>query len=508
MYKRLVQGFGVSEGRMGRFLVTCMSLGFLLLVAAGIAAAWSTDQNERHTRDVDHTYEVELSIDRARIAIEQGETARRGYLLTGDPVYLTPYRAAMTTLPRAIDRLGVLTSDNPHQQANIATLRRLTESLVAQRDQTITLAGKGDRTAAIAQFTAETSARRMRDIRIIADRMVTEEQRLLKIRDAAQQNSVRVFYITLALAGLLLALVALITLVTVLRYTRELATSRDSLRDFADTLETQVEERTADLSRANEEIQRFAYIVSHDLRSPLVNVMGFTAELEAATGAITELIDRAEEKAPEIVSEDARLAAREDLPEAIRFIRTSTQKMDRLINAILKLSRQGRRVISAEPLDLATLIDGIGASLTQQMEQRGTTLTVERPLPDLVSDRVAVEQIFSNLIENAVKYLDPKRPGRIVVRGKRKGKRILYEIEDNGRGIAPADHARVFDLFRRSGTQDQPGEGIGLAHVRALAYRLGGVIDVTSELGRGATFHLTLPATYAEPKTDSRGSQR
>ncbi|RZM30676.1 MAG: histidine kinase, partial [Sphingomonas sp.] len=142
MYKRLVQGFGVSEGRMGRFLVTCMSLGFLLLVAAGIAAAWSTDQNERHTRDVNHTYEVELSIDRARIAIEQGETARRGYLLTGDPVYLTPYRAAMTTLPRAIDRLGVLTSDNPHQQTNIATLRRLTESLAAQRDQTIALAGE------------------------------------------------------------------------------------------------------------------------------------------------------------------------------------------------------------------------------------------------------------------------------------------------------------------------------------------------------------------------------
>jgi signal transduction histidine kinase len=179
--------------------------------------------------------------------------------------------------------------------------------------------------------------------------------------------------------------------------------------------------------------------------------------------------------------------------------------MDRLINAILKLSRQGRRVIAAEQLDMTTLIDGIGASLTQQMEQHGTTLTIEQPLPDLVSDRLAVEQIFSNLIENAVKYLDPKRPGRIVVRGKRDGKRIHYEIEDNGRGIAPSDHSRVFDLFRRSGTQDQPGEGIGLAHVRALAYRLGGVIDVASELGRGATFRLTLPATYAEPKTDTRG---
>lgn len=505
MYTRLVPSFGVSEGRMGRFLVTCMAIGFFALIAAGVAAAWSTAQNEHHTREVNHTYEVELAIDRARIAIEQSETARRGYLLTSEPVYLATYRTAMAAVPKAVGTVATLTEDNPRQQGNITTMRRLVGDLSAQRERTIAAAEAGDRAGALTQFEQETSIRRMRAVRSLADTMVREERRLLAVRDAAQQASVQVFYVTLAVAGLLLVLVAFITLVTVLRYTRELATSRDALRDFADTLEDLVDERTADLSRANEEIQRFAYIVSHDLRSPLVNVMGFTAELEAATGAITELIDRAEEKAPEIVSEDARLAAREDLPEAIRFIRTSTQKMDRLINAILKLSRQGRRVISAEPLDIAVLIDGIGASLTQQIEHRGATLTVEQPLPNLFSDRVAVEQIFSNLIENAVKYLDPARPGRIVVRGKREGKRIHYEIEDNGRGIAPSDHARVFDLFRRSGTQDQPGEGIGLAHVRALAYRLGGVIDVSSELGRGATFRLTLPATYTEAKTDTRG---
>lgn len=505
MYRRLPLGFGISEGRMGRFLVACMSIGFLLLVVAGIAAAWSTDQNERHTRDVNHTYEVELSINRARVLIEQGETARRGVLLSDDPVYLTTYRTAVATLVKPLRRTELLTADNPSQQARVAALRRLTEMLAAERERTIALVKQGRRDAAIAQFRAETSARRMRTVRTLMDAMVAEEQRLLKIRDAAQQWSVRIFYATLIAAGLLLVLVAAITLVTMLRYTRELATSRDTLRDFANTLENQVAERTADLSRANEEIQRFAYIVSHDLRSPLVNVMGFTAELEAATGPIADLIDRAEEKAPDIVTEDARLAAREDLPEAIRFIRTSTQKMDRLINAILKLSRQGRRTISPEPLDLAALIDGIGVSLTQQMEQRDATLTVERPIPELVSDRLAVEQIFSNLIENAIKYADPRRPLRIVVRGKRTGPRIVFEVEDNGRGIAPADHSRVFDLFRRSGQQDQPGEGIGLAHVRALAYRLGGVIDVASELGHGATFRLTLPAIYAEPKPDTRG---
>ena len=79
---------------------------------------------------------------------------------------------------------------------------------------------------------------------------------------------------------------------------------------------------------------------------------------------------------------------------------------------------------------------------------------------------------------------------------------MVIAVADNGRGIDPRDHARVFDLFRRSGTQDQPGEGIGLAHVRALAYRLGGTIDVASELGEGATFRLNLPKTLTiqDPK--------
>jgi signal transduction histidine kinase len=109
---------------------------------------------------------------------------------------------------------------------------------------------------------------------------------------------------------------------------------------------------------------------------------------------------------------------------------------------------------------------------------------------------VAIDQIFSNLIENALKYLKPGRPGEITVRGHAEGGRALFEVIDNGRGIDPRDHERIFDLFRRSGVQDRPGEGIGLAHVRALAYKLGGMIDCVSELDRGATFRLSIPIHY------------
>ncbi len=105
-----------------------------------------------------------------------------------------------------------------------------------------------------------------------------------------------------------------------------------------------------------------------------------------------------------------------------------------------------------------------------------------------------MEQIFGNLLDNALKYLDAGRPGRVTVTAEPVGLgRICFSVTDNGRGIAPQDHQRVFELFRRSGVQDRPGEGIGLAHVKALVRALGGRIDLTSEPGTGTTFAVTLP---------------
>ena len=112
----------------------------------------------------------------------------------------------------------------------------------------------------------------------------------------------------------------------------------------------------------------------------------------------------------------------------------------------------------------------------------------------VTSDRLALEQIFGNLLDNAVKYRAPQRPLRILIRASESlGQRIIVEIEDNGRGIAKTDHERVFELFRRSGDQNLPGEGMGLAHVRTMIRNLGGDITLASELGQGTTMKLNLP---------------
>lgn len=248
-------------------------------------------------------------------------------------------------------------------------------------------------------------------------------------------------------------------------------------------LEAAVAARTAELREVNEEIQRFAYVVSHDLRAPLVNVMGFTKELDV----LGQEAFAAEAPPP---ARKAELAG--EFEEALGFVRAGTAKMDRLLAHILKLAREGKRVLRPEPLDMTGFVRGLAEAIRYQVSEAGAAIEVGQ-LPALVADRLAVEQIFGNLLDNAVKYLDPARPGRIRVSGRLQGGYAVYEVADNGRGIAPNDHARVFELFRRAGKQDTAGEGIGLTHVKALVRSLGGSIAVTSQAGQGATFTVRLP---------------
>jgi PAS domain S-box-containing protein len=240
----------------------------------------------------------------------------------------------------------------------------------------------------------------------------------------------------------------------------------------------------AELRESNEEIQRYAYIVSHDLRAPLVNVMGFTSELETTQADVRAAL----RDHPQAAQIDA------DLGEALGFIKAAVTRMESLIAAILKLSREGRRNFTPEPLDMTGLMQRIADAQRHQTERAGAAVIVAPDLPAIASDRLAVEQVFGNLVDNAVKYLDASRPGRITITGQSiVGGRVRYSVTDNGRGIAARDHGRVFELFRRSGVQDRPGEGIGLAHVKALVRSLGGRITVSSELGVGTTFEVTLP---------------
>ena len=493
----MIRGIIQWDRRLSRLAIGAISLGFLALLATGVTAYLSVRESQFHASRVNHTFQVQRAITDFIAEMNRAEVGRRGYLLTGVAAHAETYYKARKGLFPLLARIRDLTRDNPRQQANVARLITLTRSDLPFMDQSIALVRGGRRDEGVRLFRNSVGRRAVTILRAQAAVMMNEEDRLLAIRDAATVRSIRLFYITVTAAGAILLLVAAGSIWVIARYTRDLAASRDQLRLLNDDLEGAVRERTTDLQRANDEIQRFAYIVSHDLRSPLVNVMGFTSELEATAKTLGAMMDRAEQQAPDLVDAEAKRALREDMPEALNFIRTSTEKMDRLINAILRLSREGRRAVTLEKLDMDALIQSIADVHRHRIDANDIDLSIAPDLPDIVSDRLAVEQIFGNIVENAIKYMVPGRRGRIEIRGRSEGRRAIFEIADNGRGIDPRDHHRIFDLFRRSGMQDQQGEGIGLAHVRAIAYRLGGMISVDSELARGATFRIDLPIEFS-----------
>jgi signal transduction histidine kinase len=487
--------------------ILLLAAGFLVLVAISASSVIFVSKAREDSALVVHTVEVENQINAVLLEIRRAESAARGYLLTLGPEFLSDHDAAVATIMPAVEKLAQSTADNPVQVENANKLRTAVRRRLDQFAREMDFIKQNQPAGAVALVREAAAENSSGAIREVAVAMRAEEDRLFAARNVAADVSQRIAStVTIAGSALVIALAAISIFLV-----RRSASARDSaearLRDNNVNLEATVDERTADLREANNEIQRFAYIVSHDLRSPLVNIMGFTSELEELRADVFRRIAAlgravgtapvpvlAGDVEPDLEGEDKQLS--ENFSEALGFIKSSIAKMDRLITAILNLTREGRREFEPVRIDTRELIEAIVTTVAHQAAEAEAQIRIE-PLPEIVSDRLALEQIFSNLIDNALKYLKPGVPGDITVRGRTKLGFAIFEIADNGRGIDPKDHQRIFDLFRRAGTQDRPGQGIGLAHVRALVRRLGGTMSVQSELNSGSSFTITLPIEWA-----------
>ena len=473
----------------------------LTVISAG--SVYLVNKARDDSKWVVHTLEVENQINALLLEIRRAESGARGFLLTHSADFKADHDKAVAAIVPVLDRVTRLTGDNPAQRDNIEKLSAAIEIRLGQFAQEMDFVRQDQPDKAIALVREAAAANTTATIGSVATAMIREEERLFRLRSTNADHSQT---LAASMTGIGSGLVVLLTLISIWLVRRS-ARARDDaelrLRDANLNLEATVDERTADLREANDEIQRFAYIVSHDLRSPLVNIMGFTSELEELGGDIFRRIGGLTHVAAggpplpsgEVTLEgpDKQLSA--DFSEALRFIKSSIAKMDRLISAILNLTREGRREFEPVKIDTRELIEAIVSTLAHQAAEAQAEIHVA-PLPNIISDRLALEQVFSNLIDNAIKYLKSGVPGEVKIRGRTKLGYAIFEISDNGRGIDPKDHQRIFDLFRRAGTQDKPGQGIGLAHVRALVRRLGGTMSVSSELNTGSTFTITLPITW------------
>lgn len=469
-----------------------ITLGFIALAGVIVSAAFLSAVNERQIVWVTHTYQVRRQISEINLALARLEAIDlRDARGPQNDRAVQSGEANRIRLEAAIAEFGRLTADNPRQQARVPLLQGLERQALIE-----------------AGFLPRAQGGRMRRVdrplesfEKLARVMQYEEARLLKTRIERMQDIQLGFYVALGLTATLLCALGALIYASLWKFTQEIIASRQALHEANIGLEMAVQERTVDLKRANGELQRFAYIVSHDLRSPLVNVMGFTAELETSTQKLAAMLQEARRTRPETIFPESEELIEQDLPEAIHFIRASTRKMDRLINVILQLSRQNSRQLMPQWLDMNKLLAEIVENMRVLADQAGARIIIDPGQPEIYGDRILIEQILSNLIENAVKYGEPGRDPVVEVTARRVGEFAEFCVTDNGRGIDRRDFDRIFELFRRSGPQNRPGEGIGLAHVRTLIYRLGGSIKVESELGVGSTFTVCVPVYYSEEKS-------
>jgi two-component system CheB/CheR fusion protein len=237
-------------------------------------------------------------------------------------------------------------------------------------------------------------------------------------------------------------------------------------------LERRIKERTSALEGARGEMEAFTYSVAHDLRAPLRAIGGFAQAL------LDDYVDRPFD------AEGRDFAGR---------IIGSARQMDILIQDLLSYSQLTREKVSAEPVDLAEVLDAALLQMASEIATRKARIDIRRPLPVVLAHRSSLLQAISNLISNAIKFVGPGVEPRVRVWSEPRGNEVRLWVEDNGIGIEEKYHERIFRVFERlNKTEIYPGTGIGLAIVQRVVERVGGRAGVESALGKGSRFWIEL----------------
>lgn len=240
-----------------------------------------------------------------------------------------------------------------------------------------------------------------------------------------------------------------------------------------------------ELAAKNKELETVVYVVSHDLRSPLLNVQGFGNALIRACGQLKDKLQP---------FEDAEVKGLFDveIPRALRFIEAGVTKMDMLLTGFLRFSRLGRVVLQIQRIQMNKLVHGAAQALKFQTEEADATVSIG-DLPDCTGDPTLIGQVFSNLIDNALKYRAKDRPCQISITGRENGGQAIYCVEDNGIGIAGEHQPKVFELFHRLDPKKTQGEGLGLSIAQRALERQQGRIWLESTPQVGTRFFIALP---------------
>ncbi|MBB2928249.1 signal transduction histidine kinase [Paraburkholderia silvatlantica] len=465
----------------------------------------------------------------------------RGAVAANDTGYSTPVSMWMD-VDRRIDRLVDLVSDNPAQIERAVQIRHAVQNYRQWSDRVQDLLRSGRRADLAERFRALMAADVLDRVRAQIVSFQTEERRLDVLRVSAAEAA-RAQQQTLVMTAVLgsIALVALAVWV----FTRGVRGRLDALSDNANRLaaneplapltagndeiaeldltlhqisqrlieaermrlgfQADLARRADQLARINENLRQqtqenemFIHGVSHDLRAPLVNLQGFSRELNHACDDLRERI--ANSSLSPQVRERIERTINEDIGEALRYLQTAVLRASHIIDALLRLARVGRVEYRRQRVSVQELVQRVVDAMHASIRARGAQVSVQT-LSDVWGDPTALEQVFANLIGNALNYLDPARDGRVEIGTAHAPPGVeslqIFYVRDNGLGIPEVGLPRLFQAFQRMHGNVASGEGIGLALVRRVVERHGGRVWVESAEGEGTTFYLSLPDALA-----------
>lgn len=240
----------------------------------------------------------------------------------------------------------------------------------------------------------------------------------------------------------------------------------------------------------NKEMENYLYVASHDLRTPLVNIQGFSQRLKKQADSIKTLFAN-KKLEPEILHQ-LGIITDEDIPKTLSFVLSNIEKMDTLINGLLQLSRTGTIEMNIQKIDMNELFANILQSLDFQIKEAQCEIHID-PLYECYGDAALLDQLFANIISNALKYSDSERTLEITVDARKKYNRVVYTIRDTGKGIAQKHLDKIWDVFYRIDPRSgESGEGIGLSLVKRIVEKHKGKVWAESEENKGSVFHIEL----------------
>ncbi|NOY38202.1 MAG: PAS domain-containing protein [Chlorobi bacterium] len=247
---------------------------------------------------------------------------------------------------------------------------------------------------------------------------------------------------------------------------------------------------STELGEKNRELEQVLYTTSHDLRTPLLNIEGFSHIIEKSLSQMREMI--LDTGSLEELQQQFKTKTDPECHEAFKYIQNSIHKMDVLIRGLLTVSRTGRSALLISDIDMNTLVDEVISNISWDVREKKIQISHTHLYP-CRGDRALILQLFDNLMSNAIKYLDPQRPGKIRISSRRRNGFYEYSVSDNGIGIPESEQEKIFDIFYQS-DPEQEGVGIGLSIVKTIINKHRGKISVHSVPGKGTRFIVMLPA--------------